>query len=77
MTINTFVYPLALVSLPIANCFELSFNKHDYTTVVNDCQYHNNASQPKIKNTMEYNTITNKELIEINNMKFQDIIPPD
>ena len=58
---------MVLVCLPTANHYDSSISKHDYTTPHNFCQ------QPN-KNTLEYNYIKSKELIETQNQKYQDII---
>lgn len=76
MIIHTIVYPLVIVSLPTLNSFEIPIVKHDYTRAINDCQYNENTYQPRYKNIMEFNTMTNEELIQINHMKYQDVIPP-
>ena len=65
---KSFIWPMVIVSLPTANHYDLSFSKHDYTAYYNFCQ------QPN-KNTLEYNYIKSQELLEINNKKYQDILP--
>ena len=61
---------MVLVGLPTADDVNLtSISKLDYTIPYADCQ------QKKFKNTLEYNYIKSQELLEINNQKYQDVLP--
>jgi len=68
MIIKQILYPLVIVGLPNVNPTESIVNKLDYTMQSNVCQTEKN------KNTLEYNYITTKELLEQNHKKYQDLI---
>ncbi len=69
MIMHEFIWPMVIVSLSNASFYSKpSISKLDYTTPYNDCQTQNQ------KNTMEYNYIKAKDLIETNNQKYQDLL---
>jgi len=67
--ISKYIWPVIIVSLPTAEIHHIiTFSKLDYTSHFAECQ------QDKEKNTLEYNYIKAKDLIETNNQKYQDLI---
>jgi hypothetical protein len=69
MIINQIIWPMVIVGLSNANLYyQSSLSKLDYTTPCIDCQ------TQKQKNTIEYNYIKAKDVIETNNQKYQDLI---
>lgn len=67
--IDKYIWPVVLVSLPNVNIIDsTTINKPDYTLPYAECQ------EEKYKNTMEFNYITTKELIESNIKKYQDVL---
>lgn len=70
MIIQQLVWPMVLVGLPNADVIDsITISKLDYTMPYTDCQMENQ------KNTMDYNYITNEELLEHNYQKYHTIIP--
>ena len=64
-----YIWPVIIVSLPTAEINNIiTFSKLDYTSRFAECQ------EDKEKNTLEYNYIKAKDLIENNNQKYQDLI---
>jgi len=67
--IQKFVWSMVIVGLPNANIVQsIPISKLDYTTPYYDCQMEN------LKNTMDFNYITTKELLESNIKKYQDVL---
>ena len=62
-------WPVFIVGLPTVNVMDTSLNKLDYITPYADCQH------SKEKNTIDFNYITNEELIKYNHQKYDTIIP--
>ena len=60
---------MVIVGLPAVNTIEFTINKPDYTIQDSVCQ------PEKHKNTLEFNYITTKELLENNHQKYQDLLP--
>ena len=70
MIIKQLLWSAVLVGLPDADVVKtITISKLDYTIPSTDCQ------QTKEKNTMDFNYITNEELIEHNHKKYDSIIP--
>jgi hypothetical protein len=70
MIVKQLVWSMAIVGLPDADVIKtMTISKLDYTIPYADCQ------TEKQKSTMEYNYITNEELLENNTKKYHTIIP--
>jgi len=70
MIIKQLVWPMVLVGLPDANVVQtMTISKLDYTMPCYDCQ------TEKYKNTMEFNYLTNEELIKQKNLEWSRVLP--
>lgn len=68
MIIKPVFWFVVIVGLPDANYNFVPTSKLDYTVPYDTCQ------QRKNKNTMEFNYITNEEVIESNIQKYQELL---